>query len=84
MNLMDVAELENSHIHKIYKTIQANEKLQSINLKKEKDFSISKIREDARNTHLNRIKVSTRNDIQLLGSTMAKWKDEANKKRQRK
>lgn len=32
------------------------------------------------NSHLNRIKNIEKNDIQLLGSTLDKWKNEANKK----
>lgn len=64
----------------MYKTIQANAKFHNINLGYEKDFSISKVKEEAMNSHLNRIKNIEKNDIQLLGSTLDKWKNEANKK----
>lgn len=64
----------------MYKTIQANAKFHNINLGYEKDFSISKVKQEAMNSHLNRIKNIEKNDIQLLGSTLDKWKNEANKK----
>lgn len=41
---------------------------------------MSKIKEDAKNSHLNRNKLIDDNEIQLLGSTITKWKNLAEEK----
>jgi hypothetical protein len=79
INSLDDENIDSMPPLKLFDTIYSSPRFNRTSNRKDNDFSIERIKENAKNSHLNR-KISESNgksDMHLMGSTITKWRVKA-------
>ena len=79
LNSLNDENIDSMSPLKLFNTIYSSPRFNRTSYRKDNDFSIERVKENAKNSHLNR-KISESNgtnDMHLMGSTITKWRVKA-------